>query len=36
MKRMKQGPEEQHRRRKCRLRNHMISKVEQLKRKRYN
>ncbi len=28
MKRMKQDPMEQHRRGKCRLRNHMISKVE--------
>jgi hypothetical protein len=33
---MKQGLVEQHRKRKCRLRNHMISKVEQLKRRRYN
>jgi hypothetical protein len=35
MKIMKQGPMEQHRRRKCRLRNHNILEVEQLKRRRY-
>jgi hypothetical protein len=35
MRRLKWGPMEQFRRRKCRLRNHMTSKVEQLKRRRY-
>jgi hypothetical protein len=36
MKRLKQGSMEQHMKRKCRLRNHKILEVEQLKRRRYN
>jgi hypothetical protein len=36
MKIMKQGIVEQHKRRKCKLRNHMISEVEQLRKRRYN
>jgi hypothetical protein len=36
MRRMKQGPVEQHRRRMCRLNNYMTSEVEQLRRRGYS
>jgi hypothetical protein len=35
MKRLKQGPMEQLKRRKCKLRNHKNSLVEQLRRRKY-
>jgi hypothetical protein len=36
MRKMKQGLMEQHKRRKCKLKNHMTLEVEQLKKKGYN
>jgi hypothetical protein len=36
MKKQKQGLVEQLRRRKCRLKNHMLLKVEQFRRRRYS
>jgi hypothetical protein len=36
MRKLKQGLEEQLRRRKCKLRNHMTLEVEQFKKRTYN